>query len=265
MLCNKPYSGTKVIADYGQEHIQTGALIIYTSADSVLQIAAHEDFVPLKELYKICEAVRAVTDVGRVIARPFRGNYPNFERTAYRHDFSLKPSKMTMLDYLKIYHYETLSVGKIVDIFASQGISESFRTTSNEEGIEETIKLLKRDFNGLCFVNLVDFDMKYGHRNDVDGYAKVMTYFDTKLPEMISKLKDNDILIITADHGCDPSTVSTDHSREYIPILICGNSVKKNVNLGTLDTFAGLSKTVLDYFNIENDIPAISFLSKILE
>lgn len=265
ILCNKPYSGTKVIDDFGQSHMETGALIVYTSADSVLQIAAHEDVVPLNELYKICEDVREITDVARVIARPFKGVYPNFERTANRHDFSLKPPASTMLDYLKNRNFDTIAVGKIFDIFASQGITKSIKTASNQEGIDRTIELIQTDFSGLCFVNLVDFDMKYGHRNDVDGYAKAIAYFDARLPEITSKLQKNDILILTADHGCDPSTISTDHSREYIPILVCGRCVKENLNLGTLDTFADISKTILDYFEIENNIPATSFLSKILE
>ena len=203
-LCNKPYSGTEVIKDYGEEHIKTGALIVYTSADSVFQIAAHEEVVPVKELYRYCEIAREILvgdhGVGRVIARPFTGEYP-FTRTANRHDFSLVPPKETMLDLLKNSGYETISVGKIYDIFAGKGLSESNRTCSNANGMEVTLELQKRDFNGLCFVNLVDFDMKFGHRNDVEGYAKAMTEFDGYLGEFLENMRDEDALIITADHG----------------------------------------------------------------
>ncbi len=268
-LCNKPYSGTEVIKDYGEEHIKTGALIVYTSADSVFQIAAHEEVVPVKELYRYCEIAREILvgdhGVGRVIARPFTGEYP-FTRTANRHDFSLLPPKETMLDLLKNSGYETISVGKIYDIFAGKGLSESNRTCSNANGMEVTLELQKRDFNGLCFVNLVDFDMKFGHRNDVEGYAKAMTEFDGYLGEFLENMRDEDALIITADHGCDPSTPSTDHSREYVPMLMCGKNIKSGVNLGTRFGFCDISATVLEYFNVDKDkTSGKSFLSEVIK
>lgn len=256
VLCNKPYSGTDVIRDYGEEHIKTGALIVYTSADSVFQIAAHEDVVPVKELYRYCEIARKILcgkhGVGRVIARPFAGEYP-FVRTSNRHDFSLMPPKTTMLDLLKKNGYDTISVGKIYDIFAGDGVSESNRTTGNDNGMQVTKEMQNRDFNGLCFVNLVDFDMKYGHRNDVDGYAAAMTQFDEFLGGFIKDMKDDDALIITADHGCDPSTPSTDHSREYAPMIIYGNGIKSGVDLHTRSSFADISATVLDMFGVKQE------------
>ena len=222
-VCNKPYSGTDVIRDYGKEHEETGCLIVYTSADSVFQIAAHENIVPVEELYRYCEIARELLTgdlaVGRVIARPFEGEWP-YKRTSRRHDFSLVPPKNTMLDELKERGFDVLSVGKIIDIFAGKGITDFVRTKDNAEGIERTIENMKKDFNGLSFTNLVDFDMVYGHRNDAPGYAKALSYFDSKLPEMLPLLRDEDILMITADHGCDPVTPSTDHSREYVPLVI---------------------------------------------
>ncbi|MBR2377429.1 MAG: phosphopentomutase [Clostridia bacterium] len=267
VLCNKPYSGTEVIKDYGKEHIKTGDLIVYTSQDSVFQIASHEDVVPVKELYRYCEIARELLigehSVGRVIARPFTGEYP-FVRTANRHDYSLLPPSDTMLNYLKNSGYDVISVGKINDIFASSGITESYKTKDNLDGINKTIELTKKDFNGLCFINLVDFDSKYGHRNDVDGYAKAISEFDEFLPNIIKGLNSNDILIITADHGCDPSTKSTDHSREYVPILVYGNTIKGGVNLKTRDTFSDIAKTILEYFNItKSDLSGSSFLNLI--
>lgn len=262
VLCNKPYSGTEVIKVYGEEHIKTGALIVYTSADSVFQIAAHEDIVPIKELYRYCEIARKILTgknaVARVIARPFIGEYPNFTRTTNRHDFSLVPPKDTMLNYLQRANFDVISVGKINDIFAGSGITEATRTTGNTNGMEVTMKMLEKEFTGLCFVNLVDFDMLYGHRNDVDGYARAITEFDRWLEGFIEKLKEDDLLIITADHGCDPSTPSTDHSREYIPILMYGKKVEPR-NLGIRKTYADIAKTVLDNFNIENELPGESF------
>lgn len=254
VICNKPYSGTEVIKDYGREHIATGALIVYTSADSVFQIAAHENMVPVDELYKYCEIAREMLvgkhGVGRVIARPFNGAYP-FTRTANRHDFSLLPPADTMLNLLQRAGYDTISVGKIFDIFAGSGISESNRTTSNAHGMQVTKSMQNRDFNGLCFVNLVDFDMKYGHRNDVAGYAAAATEFDNFLSSFIKDMKEEDVLLITADHGCDPATPSTDHSREYTPMLIYGKGIKSGVNLGTRASFSDISATVLDYFGVE--------------
>lgn len=267
VLCNKPYSGTEVIKDYGEEHIKTGALIVYTSADSVFQIAAHEDVVPVPELYKYCQIARDMLQgehgVGRVIARPFTGEWP-FTRTANRHDYSLIPPHTTMLDLLKKHNLATISVGKIYDIFAGKSVSESNRTTSNANGMEVTLDIQKRDFEGLCFVNLVDFDMKYGHRNDIVGYASAMTEFDRYLGEFLPNMRKDDVLIITADHGCDPSTPSPDHSREYVPMLICGDGIEAGVDLGTRGTFADISATVLDYLGVDKeDTAGESFLANV--
>lgn len=269
VLCNKPYSGTEVIKDYGEEHIKTGALIVYTSADSVFQIAAHEDYVPVPELYKYCEIAREMLQgehgVGRVIARPFNGEYP-FNRTANRHDYSLIPPHTTMLDVLKDNNLATISIGKIYDIFAGKSVSESNRTQSNTHGMQVTLDIQKRDFEGLCFVNLVDFDMKYGHRNDIAGYANAMSEFDVQLGEFLPNMRDDDLLIITADHGCDPATPSTDHSREYVPMLVYGKHVKQGVNLGTRSTFADISATVLDYLGVDKqDTAGDSFLADIIK
>ncbi len=256
VICNKPYSGTEVIKDYGEEHVRTGALIVYTSADSVFQIAAHEDVVPVKELYRYCQIARDMLvpphNVGRVIARPFTGEYP-FTRTANRHDFSLLPPSDTIVDLLEKAGYDTISVGKIYDIFAGSGLSESNRTTSNADGMRVTKEMQARDFNGLCFVNLVDFDMKYGHRNDVAGYAAAATEFDRFLTGFLKDMREDDVLLITADHGCDPSTPSTDHSREYTPMLIYGKHVKEGVDLGTRPTFADIGATVLAYFGVDRE------------
>ncbi|MDE7107080.1 MAG: phosphopentomutase [Clostridiales bacterium] len=264
VLCNKPYSGTEVIKDYGREHMATGGLICYTSADSVFQIAAHEDIVPVKTLYEYCEIARNILvgkhGVGRVIARPFNGEYP-FTRTANRHDFSLVPPTDTMLNLLQRAGYATISVGKIYDIFAGSGVSESNRTTSNAHGMQVAKSMQDRDFEGLCFVNLVDFDMKYGHRNDVAGYAAAATEFDEFLPSFINDMRDDDVLIITADHGCDPATPSTDHSREYTPMLIYGKHIKSGVNLGVRNSFADIGATVLEYFGVDKqDTSGKSFL-----
>ena len=269
VICNKPYSGTEVIKDYGKEHVKTGALIVYTSADSVFQIAAHEDIVPVEKLYEYCEIARKILvgkhGVGRVIARPFNGEYP-FTRTSNRHDFSLLPPADTMINLLQRAGYDTISVGKIYDIFAGSGISESNRTTSNTHGMEVTLQLQKKDFNGLCFVNLVDFDMKYGHRNDVAGYASASTEFDGFLTEFIKGMKEEDVLLITADHGCDPSTPSTDHSREYTPMLIYGKGIKSGVNLGTRSSFSDISATVLEYFGVaQGSTKGNSFLKEVVK
>lgn len=267
VICNQPYSGTEVIKDYGKEHIETGALIVYTSADSVFQVAAHEDIVPLDELYRYCEIARELCSgdhgVGRVIARPFTGTYPEFKRTSGRHDYSLLPPTDTMLDCLKEANYDVLAVGKISDIFAGKGITDMVRTANNAEGIERTIEYTKKDFEGLCFTNLVDFDMMYGHRNDIEGYAKALTHFDENLPRIIEGLKDEDILMITADHGCDPSTPSTDHSREHTPLVIYGKNISAGVNLGTRETFSDIAATILDYFGIKGRTAGTSFLEQI--
>lgn len=248
-LCNKPYSGTDVIRDYGEEHMKTGKPIIYTSADSVLQIAAHEEIIPLNELYDICAKAREVMTgdhaVGRVIARPFVGEPGNFTRTANRHDFSLSAPSSTMLDLLKNEGYDVISIGKIFDLFAGRGLTESNPTKGNTDGINKTIEMMDRDFTGLCFTNLVDFDMKYGHRNDIEGYATAMHEFDDALGIILSKLRDDDLLIITADHGCDPSTASTDHSRECIPLLIYGDGYRTPCNMGELSGFNNIAGIVL--------------------
>ena len=267
VLVNKPYSGTEVIKDYGEEHLKTGDLIVYTSADSVFQIAAHEEKVPLEELYEYCRIARSILTgknaVGRVIARPFLGDSKdNFYRTKNRHDFSLVPPE-TMLNNLESNGYDVIAVGKIKDIFAGSGITESYHTRDNTEGMDKTMELVDKDFTGLCFVNLVDFDMIYGHRNDVDGYAKAYTSFDKWLEEFLLKLRENDVLMITADHGCDPSTPSTDHSREYVPILIYGKNVNP-VNLGIRETYSDIAKTIDDMFGVFSDkIEGKSFLNEI--
>lgn len=224
ILCNKPYSGTQVIADYGDEHVRTGKLIVYTSADSVFQIAAHEDVVPVEQLYDYCRIARQILQgehgVGRVIARPFVGESGHYTRTPRRHDFSLLPPAVTMLDQLKAAGKDVIAVGKIQDIFVGKGITEHVYTSGNAEGIQQTLEYLDKDFEGLCFINLVDYDMLYGHRRDVDGYAKALAYFDEKLPEIQAHMRPEDILMITADHGCDPAyTKTTDHTREYTPFL----------------------------------------------
>ncbi len=265
-ICNKPYSGTEVIKDYGEQHIKEKALIVYTSADSVFQIAAHEDIVPVEELYRVCEIARNLLQgehgVGRVIARPFVGEYPNFVRTSNRHDFSLKPPKDTMLDIMMRNGLDTIGVGKIYDIFAGKGISEFVRTTGNTDGMQKTSEYLKKDFKGICFVNLVDFDMLYGHRNDVDGYAKAITEFDKWLGTFMNELGEDDYLLISADHGCDPITPSTDHSREYVFLLAYGKKIKSK-DLGIRYTFADMAKSILSSFDMDGDIEGTSFWEEI--
>lgn len=268
ILCNKTYSGTQVIEDYGQEHMKTGALIVYTSADSVLQIAAHEDIVPVEQLYEYCRIARKIMKgehaVGRIIARPFIGEYPDFTRTPRRHDFSLQPPAKTMLDILHDNNLATIGIGKISDIFAARGISKHIAITGNEDGMDKTIATLNDDFTGLCFVNLVDFDMQYGHRRDVEGYAKAATVFDKQLGEFMAKMNDDDILMITADHGCDPKAPGTDHTREYTPLLIWGKQIKAGVNLGTRNSFADIAATVIDIFDLDLATQGKSFLEKIM-
>lgn len=250
VLCNLPYSGTQVIQEYGDEHVNTGNLIVYTSADSVFQIAAHENVVPLEKLYEYCKMARELLTgkhaVGRVIARPFIGESGNYTRTTNRHDFSLLPPNDTMLDVLMSNNKETISIGKIYDIFAGKGISEKILTKGNTDGMCKTLQLLNRDFEGLCFVNLVDFDMLYGHRNDIDGYAAALSEFDNWLGGFMVDMKDDDLLIITADHGCDPGFPGTDHSRETVPYILYG---KNNIpiNIGTVNGFDYVSKQILNY------------------
>lgn len=266
VICNKPYSGTEVIKDYGREHMETGALIVYTSADSVFQIAAHEEIVPLEKLYEYCEIAREMLvgkwAVGRVIARPFVGEYPNLTRTANRRDFSLEPTGKTVLDSLLQNKYEVISVGKISDIFAGRGISRGYKTHSNLEGIKKTIEIMSEDFSGLCFTNLVDFDMVYGHRNDIDGYASALSEFDSYLPLLVNGLRDEDILFITADHGCDPGDKSTDHTREYVPLLIIKKGLKPK-NLGTLPSFSVIASTISEYFGLNFSCKYDGLLSEI--
>ena len=268
VLCNKPYSGTDVIRDFGKEHVETGALIVYTSADSVFQIAAHEDVVSPEKLYEYCRIAREILQgehgVARVIARPFEGEWP-YRRTSRRHDFSLEPTGPTMLDCLKENGFDVLSIGKIYDIFAHRGMTEFEFTTCNADGIQKTIEATSKDFNGLCFTNLVDTDMIYGHRNDPVGYSNALSYFDERIPQIIEGLREDDLFIITADHGCDPVTPSTDHSREYVPLLITGPKVKPNTNLGTTTTFADMAETILDYFGVEQLGVGTSHLSEILK
>ena len=254
VLANAPWSGTEVIQKYGAEHMKTGDLIVYTSADSVFQIAAHEDIVPLEQLYEYCRIARSIMQgedaVGRIIARPFVGeDAEHFTRTANRRDFSLLPPQDTLLDCLQKTGLQTIGVGKISDIFAGKGISQKIITHSNDEGIQRTLELCNSDFEGLCFVNLVEFDMLYGHRNDPVGYAQALSRFDSQLEQLLGLLREEDLLFITADHGCDPSTPSTDHSREYVPLLCCGKSVRAGVDLATRSCFADLAATVGEYFD----------------
>ncbi|MBQ7722748.1 MAG: phosphopentomutase [Selenomonadaceae bacterium] len=265
ILCNKPYSGTKVIHDFGQAHEATGDLIVYTSADSVLQIAAHEKIVPVDELYNFCRTARKIMQgvhgVGRIIARPFIGEFPNYERTPRRHDFSLKPPAETILDALNKKNLATIGVGKIHDIFAGQGVNRSLDVNvDNSDGMNKTLRLMNENFRGLCFVNLVDFDMKFGHRRDVDGYAQAMTDFDAQLGEFLGVMREDDLLMITADHGCDPAAKGTDHTRENVPLIVYGSKVRAGVNLGTLKSFADIAATIAEIFSVELDTPGKSFL-----
>lgn len=267
-LGNKAASGTVIIQELGDEHVKTGFPIVYTSADSVFQIAADEHVIPIEEQYKICQIAREMLTgdygVGRVIARPFIGESGNYTRTERRKDFSIKPPSKTILNYLEDSGFEVRAVGKIEDIFSNSGITKSVHTHSNSDGIDKTIEWIKEEYEGLLFTNLVDFDMHYGHRNDVEGYAKALIDFDKRLPEIIDQLKDEDILLITADHGCDPTTSSTDHSREYVPLLITGKQVKKGVNLHTRGSFADVAKTIAEYFELKNELCGESFLNQII-
>lgn len=269
VLANSVASGTEVIEEYGEEHMRTGKLIVYTSADSVFQIAAHEDIVPIDELYRICKNARELLQgenmVGRVIARPFLGQPGSFTRTSNRRDFSAEPTSDTILDKMKQKGLDVIAVGKIEDIFSKKGITEAEHTNGNMNGVDITIEYMKKNNNGLIFTNLVDFDMLFGHRNNIEGYKKAIEEFDKRLPEIMSTLKEEDLLIITADHGCDPTTPSTDHSREHVPVLLFGKNIKKDVNLGTRNTFSDLASTIADIFKIENVFPGQSFLEAILK
>ena len=262
VICNKPYSGTDVIRDFGNEHLATGDLIVYTSADSVFQIAAHEDIVPIEQLYEYCRIAREILcgehSVGRVIARPFEGEHP-FKRTANRHDFSLEPYGQTVLDALVEQEKTVYAIGKIYDIFAGKGVSYKTFTHSNKEGMDFSLDALDHDFEGLCFINLVDFDMLYGHRQDIDGYANAFAEFDRWLPSFVQDMRDDDILIITADHGCDPGDHHTDHTREYVPCIMYGKNIKPG-NLGTRTTYADIAATIADYLEIDYSCPGKSML-----
>ena len=268
-LCNLPYSGTDVIRDYGKEHMETGKWIIYTSADSVFQVAAHEDVVPLEELYDACRKARRILQgkhgVGRVIARPFVGDPVNgFRRTANRHDFSLEPPAQTMLDAIKAAGLDSLAVGKIHDIFTGRGITEYVYNKSNADGMAHTVDYAARDFRGLCFVNLVDFDMLYGHRRDIDGYASALSEFDSWLGGFLPQLGEEDLVMITADHGCDPAyTATTDHTREYVPLLVLGKAVKLG-NIGTRASFADIAATVTELLGVAYETPGRSFAGDII-
>ena len=269
ILCNKPYSGTQVIHDYGREQEETGGLIVYTSADSVLQIAANEADVPVERLYDYCRAAREIMQgehgVGRIIARPYVGSYPNYERTAHRHDFSLDPTGETMMDALMRRGHEVIAVGKISDIFAGRGVTRSTGVNeSNADGMEKTLRIQQEDFTGLCFVNLVDFDMTYGHRRDIAGYARATTEFDVQLGTFMEHMREDDVLMITADHGCDPGAPGTDHTREYVPLLVYGAPIRQGLNLGTYPTFAMIGATVADMFGAGLTTKGESLLPRIL-
>ena len=269
ILCNKPYSGTQVIHDYGREQEETGGLIVYTSADSVLQIAANEADVPVERLYDYCRAARKIMQgehgVGRIIARPYVGSYPNYERTAHRHDFSLDPTGDTMMDALVRQGHEVIAVGKISDIFAGRGVTRSTGVNENNaDGMEKTLRIQQEDFTGLCFVNLVDFDMTYGHRRDIAGYARATTEFDVQLGTFMEHMREDDVLMITADHGCDPGAPGTDHTREYVPLLVYGAPIRQGLNLGTYPTFAMIGATVADMFGAELTTKGESLLPRVL-
>ena len=268
ILGNVVASGTEIIKQLGQQHVMTGYPIVYTSADSVFQIAAHESIISIERLYDMCRIARDMLKgehaVGRVIARPFAGMEGNFMRTEGRHDFSLKPVKRTVLDFTVESGLEVKAVGKINDIFCGQGITEAVHIHNNMDGVDKTIKYIEDDFQGIIFTNLVDFDMLYGHRNDVSGYANALKDFDGRIPMILSSLKSDDILIITADHGCDPTTRSTDHSREYVPLIVYGKRLRSNINLGTRDTFSDIAATITEFFGLQNPVDGTSFYKDII-
>lgn len=270
IIANKPASGTAILDELGEEHMKTGALIVYTSADSVLQIAAHEDVVPLDELYKICEIARELTldekyMVGRVIARPFIGSPGKFERTSNRHDYALKPFGRTVMNELKDENFDVIAIGKISDIYDGEGVTKSLRTTSNMDGMDKLVETLHMDFEGLSFLNLVDFDAKFGHRRDPQGYGDALEEYDVRLAEVLEELKDDDLLIITADHGNDPIHHGTDHTREYVPLLVYSKGMKKGEKLDVRQTFADIGATVADNFNIKLPEHGKSFLNEITQ
>ncbi|WP_203246415.1 phosphopentomutase [Sporosarcina beigongshangi] len=266
VICNQPASGTEVLDEYGEEHMETGALIVYTSADPVLQIAAHEGIIPIEEQYRICEIARELTLdpkylVGRVIARPFIGEPGNFTRTTNRHDYALKPFGRTVMNELVDATYDVIAVGKIADIFNGEGITESVRTVSNMDGVDKLLDVMKKDFKGLSFTNLVDFDALFGHRRDPIGYGNALQEFDARLPEIMTALHEEDLLIITADHGNDPTYPGTDHTREYVPLLVYSPSFKRGGALPQRETFSDVGATVADNFNVKLPEFGVSFLS----
>ena len=268
VLGNVVASGTEIIKELGDEHRKTGYPIVYTSADSVFQIAANEDVIPLERLYWMCEVARGIfvgsRNIGRIIARPFVERDGEYIRTSNRKDFAIDPPSKTMLDYLKEKGFEVSAVGKIEDIFNKRGITRAVHIKNNSDGVDKTLEYMRTAEDGLIFTNLVDFDMLYGHRNNVKGYAQSLEEFDSRLPELIGEMRQGDVLIITADHGCDPVSESTDHSREYIPLLVYGSSIKTGVNLGTRDCFCDIGKTILDFFSVKNDINGTSFSKEVL-
>jgi phosphopentomutase len=267
-MANEVASGTEIIARLGDEHVKTGFPIVYTSADSVFQIAAHEDVIPLDKLYDMCRTARKMLvgehAVGRVIARPFVGTSGNYKRSLNRSDFSLLPISKTMLDVIKESNLSVMAVGKIEDIFAGVGITDAVHTKGNMDGVEKTLEYMRTDKKGLIFTNLVDFDMSFGHRNDFEGYGNALKEFDSRLPEIMSNMKDTDVLIITADHGCDPTTASTDHSREYIPVLVYGKQIKPGINIGIRKGFGDIAATVLDLLDLPMVTGGKSFKDEIL-
>ncbi|MTK12298.1 MAG: phosphopentomutase [Clostridiaceae bacterium] len=269
IIGNKVASGTEIIKELGEEHIKTGSPIVYTSADSVFQLAAHEEVIPLDELYNMCQIARKMfvgeKAVGRIIARPFIGEPRQFARTSNRRDFALDPFDKTMLEYIKEKGISVMAVGKIEDIYNKKGITDAVHIKNNMDGIDKTLEYMKENKNGLIFTNLVDFDMLYGHRNDAVGYAKALVDVDNRIPEVISSMKEDDILILTADHGCDPTTESTDHSREYIPVVIYGKKIKNGINIGVRKSFSDIVKTILDLLKIENNLYGDSFAKEILK
>ncbi|WP_077299594.1 phosphopentomutase [Virgibacillus pantothenticus] len=268
VIGNKPASGTEIIEELGEEHMETGALIVYTSADSVLQIAAHEEIIPIDEQYRICEIARKLTldekyMVGRVIARPFIGKPGAFERTANRHDYALKPFGKTVMNELQENNYDVIALGKISDIYDGEGVTKAIRTKDNDDGMTKLVESMKEDFTGISFLNLVDFDAKYGHRRDPDGYAEALEAYDARLPEVLEKLQHDDLLIITADHGNDPTHHGTDHTREYVPLLVYHNGIQEGKELPIRETFADIGATIADNFQVKLPQHGTSFLNTI--
>ena len=268
VLCNKPYSGTAVIEDYGKQHMETGAIIVYTSADPVLQIAAHEEIIPLEELYKICEIARELTKqpeylVGRVIARPFVGVPGSFQRTSNRHDYALKPFGRTVMNEMKDAGLDVIALGKISDIYNGEGVTEAIRTKDNTDGMDQLVKVLDQDFHGLSFLNLVDFDANFGHRRDPKGYGEALEEYDRRLPEVLAKLTEDDLLLVTADHGNDPTFPGTDHTREYVPVIAYSPRFKEGQALEPINTFASLGATVADNFDVKLPEFGESFLNQL--